>query len=106
MENGAAALNALAQKTYHAVFLDIQMPVMDGLETVQAIRQGKAGKATASIPVFALTAYAMKGDEENFMEKGMDGYLSKPINVESLQSTLDTIASMPWQKEKNILPTT
>lgn len=92
VENGVEALEALTENQFHAVLLDIQMPIMGGLETVQAIRQGKAGPNNTDIPVIALTAYAMKGDQKNFLDKGMDGYLSKPVDLKKLQSVLQQVA--------------
>ncbi|WP_419175901.1 ATP-binding protein [Desulfosediminicola sp.] len=92
VENGVEALQALAHNRFDGVLLDIQMPVMDGLETVQAIRQGKAGHENRGIPVIALTAYAMKGNQETFLDKGMDRYLSKPVDIKKLQSVLQWVA--------------
>jgi CheY-like chemotaxis protein len=93
VENGAEALQALTEHAFHAVFLDIQMPVMDGLETVQAIRRGKAGSEQADIPVIALTAFAMKGDRERFLNKGMNDYLSKPVDLQQLQAILQQVVN-------------
>jgi signal transduction histidine kinase/ActR/RegA family two-component response regulator len=93
VENGAEALQALTEHAFHAVFLDIQMPVMDGLETVQAIRRGKAGSEQADIPVIALTAFAMKGDRERFLNKGMNDYLSKPVDLQQLQAMLQQVVN-------------
>jgi signal transduction histidine kinase/ActR/RegA family two-component response regulator len=93
VENGAEALQALTEHAFHAVFLDIQMPVMDGLETVQAIRRGKAGSEQADIPVIALTAFAMKGDREQFLDKGMNDYLSKPVDHQRLQAVLQQVVN-------------
>lgn len=77
-ENGAAGL-AVARKELPAlVLMDIQMPVMDGRET---LKQLKAENATKDIPVIALTSYAMKGDRENLLEAGFRDYLSKPIDI-------------------------
>ena len=60
------------------ILMDIQMPVMDGLKAVKAL---KADPDTSDIPVVALTAYAMKGDEKKILEAGYDDYISKPINI-------------------------
>ncbi len=64
------------------VLLDIQMQNLDGVSAAQAIRQGKAGRGNADIPIIALTAYAMIGDKEKFYASGFDGYLAKPVNKE------------------------
>jgi two-component system cell cycle response regulator DivK len=63
------------------VLMDVQLPGIDGLEALRRLRQQKL---TASIPVLAVTAQAMSGDRERFLEAGFDGYLSKPIDVAEL----------------------
>ncbi len=82
--NGQEALDALSQGAFDLILMDIQMPVLDGVSATQAIRQGKAGKDNADIPIIALTAYAMAGDKEKFIAFGFDGYLSKPADKEEL----------------------
>ena len=61
--------------------MDIQLPIMDGLEATKLIR---ADLATQHIPIFALTAFAMGGDRERFIQAGCDDYISKPYNIEEL----------------------
>jgi len=68
--------------------MDIQMPVMDGLETTTAIRRGDAGETKKNIPIIALTAYAMGGDKERFLDSGMDGYISKPVETDALHNLI------------------
>jgi two-component system cell cycle response regulator DivK len=63
------------------VLMDVQLPGIDGLEALKRLRQDEL---TASIPVLAVTAQAMSGDRERFLEAGFDGYLSKPIDVAEL----------------------
>ncbi len=87
-ENGSSALEVLQKDHFDLVLMDIQMPVMDGLETARTIRAGKAGKENETIPIVALTAYAMTGDREKFLAAGMDDYLAKPISFEMLRSLL------------------
>jgi signal transduction histidine kinase/CheY-like chemotaxis protein len=91
-ENGRLALERLAAHPgeYQMVLMDIQMPEMDGLEAVKRIRAGEAGEEGRRIPVVALTAHAMEGDRELFMQQGMDGYLSKPIHLKDLRASLET----------------
>ena len=91
-ENGRLALERLAAHPgeYQMVLMDIQMPEMDGLEAVKRIRAGEAGEAGRKIPVVALTAHAMEGDRELFLQQGMDGYLSKPIHLKDLRASLET----------------
>ncbi len=76
--NGREALEALAQDNFDLVLMDVQMPEMDGLEAARTVREIE--KTTkAHIPIIALTAHAMKGDQDRCLEAGMDAYLSKPI---------------------------
>lgn len=76
--NGRAAVKALDQENFHLVLMDIQMPGMDGFEATAAIRE--AEKVTGKhIPIVAMTAHALKGDEDRCVAAGMDGYVSKPI---------------------------
>ena len=88
VEDGRQALAALRRKTFDLVLMDIQMPVMDGVETTQAIRVGLAGEEMKSVPIIALTAYAMSGDRERFLQAGMDDYLAKPISMVDLERVL------------------
>ena len=69
----------------HLILMDIQLPGMDGLELTQRL---KADPATREIVILALTAYAMKGDEEKDLAAGCDGYLAKPIDTRALSSII------------------
>ena len=80
-KNGKEAVEAVHRSHFDAVLMDIQMPEMDGYEATKIIRQDSR---FTSIPIIAMTAHAMKGDEEKCLEAGMDGYISKPINQERL----------------------
>ena len=77
-ENGRLALERLAQEEIDLIFMDVQMPEMDGLEATAAIR---ADERWANIPIIAMTAHAMKGDRERFLAAGMDDYITKPIRA-------------------------
>jgi two-component system, cell cycle response regulator DivK len=79
------ALTLAAEHSPALVLMDIQLPDMDGLEALRRLRQDEQ---TASIPVLAVTAQAMKGDRERFMEAGFDAYLSKPVDVDELLATV------------------
>ena len=83
--NGKEAVEAVRRSHYDAVLMDIQMPVMDGYEATRAIRKDPE---FVSLPIIAMTAHAMKGDEEKCREAGMDGYISKPVNQERLFQVL------------------
>ncbi|MCB0169391.1 MAG: response regulator [Anaerolineae bacterium] len=84
--NGLEVLEALKRQSYDVVLMDIQMPEMDGIETTQRIRQEFTGKNQPRI--IAMTANALRGDKENYLENGMDDYISKPIRVEELVQAL------------------
>jgi signal transduction histidine kinase/ActR/RegA family two-component response regulator len=77
VENGEEALKAMASGHYDCVLMDINMPVMDGITALEAIREGKAGDP--GLPVIALTASAMAGDRERFLGMGFDDHLGKPV---------------------------
>jgi PAS domain S-box-containing protein len=82
-DNGRKALQALQEKDFDLVLMDIQMPEMDGIDATQSIRQMQDNKK-ATIPIIALTANALKGDSERYIKAGMNDYLSKPFTEESL----------------------
>lgn len=87
-ENGKEALSALGRGTYDLVLMDVQMPLMDGLETTRAIRRGQGGR-NPLVPILAMTSHAMQGDREKCLEAGMDDYLSKPVEPELLFRMLE-----------------
>jgi PAS domain S-box-containing protein len=82
--NGREAIQALELLPYDLVFMDVNMPVMDGEEATRIIRSGKSRIANPNIMICAMTAHALKGDREHFLEAGMDDYVSKPINPKDL----------------------
>jgi CheY-like chemotaxis protein len=91
--NGLEALQMIAQSKPDALLLDLNMPVLDGFATVRKIREDPT---MASLPVLAVTAYAMRGDREKTLEAGFDEYLSKPISASALDAELERI----WNKRK------
>ncbi|WP_372769040.1 two-component regulator propeller domain-containing protein [Pseudoalteromonas sp.] len=90
--NGFDALEALnienAADKFAVIFMDCQMPEMDGYATATKIKAGKAGSAAATIPIIAMTANAMRGDQEKCLAAGMDDYMTKPIDKQVLLSKL------------------
>ena len=80
--NGAQAVEAVRVETFDAVLMDLQMPVLDGLEATAQIRDLEG--ENRHTPIIALTAHAMKGDRERCLAGGMDGYVKKPIETEEL----------------------
>jgi two-component system sensor histidine kinase/response regulator len=85
--NGAEAVAAVSKVRYDAVLMDCQMPVMDGFEATRAIRLSETGGRHT--PIIAITAAAMAGDEERCIAAGMDAYLSKPVNAQTLATMVD-----------------
>jgi CheY-like chemotaxis protein len=90
--NGREALEAIAKESFDLVFMDMQMPEMDGLEATAAIRE-REKETGLHLPIVALTAHAMKGDSERCLAAGMDGYLSKPIALNELTELLEQYAA-------------
>ena len=85
--NGREVVQALEKASYDLVLMDVQMPEMDGMEATTHIR-GKEKLSGGHQRIVALTAHAMKGDEERCLAAGMDGYLTKPIRPEELDELL------------------
>jgi CheY-like chemotaxis protein len=85
--NGQEALDALAREDFDIVFMDVQMPEMDGITATSVLRQREQDSSKHQV-VIALTAHAMKSDEERCLAAGMDGYLSKPIRPQALDDIL------------------
>jgi two-component system sensor histidine kinase/response regulator len=86
--NGREALDALEKENFDLVFMDVQMPEMDGLEATTIVRE-KEKNSGLHQAIIALTAHAMKGDREKCLAAGMDGYLTKPIRPQELEVILD-----------------
>jgi two-component system sensor histidine kinase/response regulator len=88
--SGREALEALERKQFDVVLMDVQMPEMDGFEATTVIRQ-KERQSGSHIPIIAMTAHAMEGDREHCLAAGMDGYVSKPINVKDLFAAIENV---------------
>jgi two-component system sensor histidine kinase/response regulator len=87
---GREVLAALAQQPIDLVLMDVQMPDMDGLEATAVIREQER-QYGGHLPIIALTAHAMKGDQERCLASGMDDYISKPINVQTLSAAISRV---------------
>jgi|GEM_PF-1242285 len=87
--NGRTALSLLAGTDFDLVLMDIQMPDMDGMEVTRQVRDGRAKARNTGIPIIAMTAHAMQGDRERFLEAGMDDYVSKPMEIEEVVAAMN-----------------
>lgn len=92
--NGAEAVEAVKSNSYDLVLMDVQMPVMNGVEATIAIRELDGD--SASIPVIAMTANAMQGDREQYLAAGMDDYIAKPIILVDLAEKV-----MKWGSKRS-----
>ena len=88
--NGQQVLEALARESFDAVLMDVQMPVMDGFQTTDAIRKRESQRG-GHIPIIALTAHAMAGDRERCLLAGMDAYLPKPLRPQELLKMVESL---------------
>ena len=88
--DGRQALSMARQNRYDVILMDVQMPGIDGLEATKAIRERENGGRR--VPIIAMTAHAMKGDEERCLAAGMDGYLSKPIDGHEMIALVESLA--------------
>ena len=89
--NGREALELLKCHPFDLVLMDIQMPVMGGIEATQEIRDAER-QSGGHIPIIAMTAHAMAGDAEKYLSSGMDGYVSKPVRAGFLRAEIDRLA--------------
>ena len=89
---GAQAIASLSTKPYDVVFMDVQMPGMDGLEATRRIREAERLEQRAPVRIIAMTANAMLGDRDKCLAAGMNDYLAKPVRPEALQAALEKCA--------------
>ncbi len=89
--DGRQVLEQLRTGPFDLVLMDIQLPRLDGVETTHAIRQGESGDDKKGIPIVAMTAYAMDGDKERFLNAGMDGYIAKPVGADDLREVVSAV---------------
>jgi len=88
--DGQQALNLFAQKRYDVVLMDIQMPIMDGVEATRRIRKAEADSGRRT-PIIALTAHALAGDREKYLAAGMDEYIAKPLQIGELRAKMELV---------------
>jgi CheY-like chemotaxis protein len=111
-ENGEIAVDLVRQRHFDLVLMDVQMPVLDGLEATRRIRAAEEAERLAHpteghahpLPIIAMTAHAMAGDRELCLEAGMNDYLTKPISLEALRRILGPWSALAGQRRQT-LPT-
>jgi signal transduction histidine kinase/CheY-like chemotaxis protein/HPt (histidine-containing phosphotransfer) domain-containing protein len=101
--NGKEGVEAWRCQPFDVILMDVQMPVMDGLEATALIRTEERG-SDRHVPIVAMTAHAMKGDRERCLEAGMDGYVSKPIQAAELWKVIDQAVEASRSKSENFPP--
>ncbi len=99
--NGLDAIKALQTKDYHLVFMDIQMPEMDGLEATRQIRSSKSGDIDPDIPIIAMTAHALDEDRAMCIKAGMNDFISKPLSPDVLSGLLPRWLPKKEYREKS-----
>ena len=94
--NGIQAVEAFRNTHFDLILMDIQMPEMGGIEATQLIREMERARHLRRTPIIAVTANALKGDRERYFEAGMDGYVSKPLSMDSLKTEIDSV----WEQAR------
>ncbi len=89
--NGREAVTRFAGEDFDLIVMDIQMPVLDGLEATREIRDADKYGGKAAIPIIAMTAFAMAGDRDRILAQGLDGYIAKPVDRQQLRENIDRV---------------
>jgi two-component system CheB/CheR fusion protein len=87
--NGQEALDRVAEQDYDLVLMDVEMPVMNGIEATKQLRRQEAGNGGGHLPVIAMTAHALQGDRERMLASGMDDYVSKPLILDEFFQAIE-----------------
>ena len=90
--NGKKAIHLLRQESFDLVLMDLEMPLMGGLEATRRIRQGEAGDSNSDIPIIAMTAHALSGYREACKKAGMNDYIAKPVKSDEMKMILDNFS--------------
>lgn len=99
-ENGLETFEEYKRNSYDLILMDINMPILDGIEAFKKIREYEEEKLLKQTPIVALTANAIKGDKDKFLKIGINDYLSKPINTEELKDIFDKYLDKKTEEEK------
>lgn len=91
--DGSEVVPTLKEGDFDIIIMDVQLPVMDGLQATARVRGDASLGDKTRIPIVAMTAYAMSGDREKFLAAGMDDYIAKPINTTELLAVLDRLGA-------------
>ncbi|MBF0120077.1 MAG: transporter substrate-binding domain-containing protein [Desulfobacterales bacterium] len=105
VDNGKEAVKIFEKTTFDLILMDIQMPEMDGIDATKLIRDRNSMVMNHDIPIIAMTAYAMKEDHDLCLSNGMNGYVSKPINLEILNNEIKRVLKLNNGKKTDHLPT-
>ena len=89
--NGLEALEILQSMDFDIILMDVQLPVISGIEATKRIRAGEAGDANRQLPIIALTAFAMVGDKEKLLAAGMNDYIAKPVDKVALAEVIERV---------------
>jgi len=100
-ENGQVGYEMRMKNSYHIIFMDIQMPIMDGVEATKAILEYEERENQPHVPIVAVTANALVGDREQFIGEGLDEYISKPIDLERFKVIIKKFFPKIQSTEKN-----
>jgi signal transduction histidine kinase/HPt (histidine-containing phosphotransfer) domain-containing protein len=104
--DGMEAIEAVRRQSYDIIFMDVQMPELDGLQATQRIRKGEKEQDQPGCVIIAMTASAMLGDRERCLAAGMDDYLAKPVRPEAVQSALERWGPVAQRKAQRSATTT
>jgi signal transduction histidine kinase/ActR/RegA family two-component response regulator/HAMP domain-containing protein len=91
--DGQQALERFAEGDFDIILMDVQMPNMDGVEATRRIRAAEAGEAKKTVPIVAMTAFAMHGDRQRLLDAGMDEYIAKPMEMQELTAVIQRVLS-------------
>jgi CheY-like chemotaxis protein len=91
--DGSVAINTLSERSFDVIFMDIEMPHLNGLEATKIIREGTLGEGVRDIPIVALTAHVLEEVESKCKQVGMNAFLTKPTRINDLISVIDELVS-------------